>query len=231
MKRNISVIHAQNPSQKSVAYQLRYQVLKDAGYDLAQISQKMGLEEEQDKTARILVAMDNNVPIGSLTLDWWKQTEITPEKIEGFQFRVFEKAFSKHSVFLIRKTVVLPGYRDSDAFWNMIVAISAFVLAQPGPHFIFLDCAHELSAFYHKLGFRNYAPAFVYPDGSISVPMCAVMEDMEYFSKNRSMLRYMSFKHQIKHEQNVADFFESCWPCDAEQLSTSSGKAKVLMTV
>ncbi|HEX5151933.1 MAG TPA: hypothetical protein VFW07_10815 [Parafilimonas sp.] len=234
MKRNISVIHAQTSPQKLMAYQLRYQVLKDTGYDLAQVSQKMNLEEEEDKTARILVAMNNDVPVGTLTLDWWKHTEIPPEKIAGFQFQTFEKAFSKHSVFLIRKTVVLPGYRGSEAFWNLIVAISAFILTKPGPHFIFLDCAHELSAFYHKLGFRNYAPAFVYPDGSISEPMCAVMEDMEYFSKNRSMLRYVAFTHQIKHEQNVADFFERYWPGDAEQLSnklSGAGKAKTLMAV
>lgn len=203
-KTGLSISFATSAEERLIAHRLRHQILiEELGYC---VESQIG--DYSDTKSRILVAYDDGIPVGTLSLDWWKETDINSDCVAGLQLDVFAQAFSRDSVFLIKKAAVLPSYRRSAAFWKLILTISDFALRQQAPYFIFLDCDVQLMNLYRRIGFRSYAPPFRYKTGDLSMPMCAVMNDLNYLKESESLLYKVARRYGVSHLPEVERF---CW--------------------
>jgi hypothetical protein len=216
MKNCIWVALAETEEQKLQAYRIRYEVLvEELGYVMPGCTPETGVREAADAQSKIFVAYEGDKPVGCMAIDWWKEVEMSADRVSDMQLAVFENAYSRNSVFVCRKAAILQEYRSSSAFWKLTMGLAGFASVQHNPHFIFVDCSPELVPFYVKFGFRSYAPAFQYVDGGCSVPMCAVMNDIVYFNEARATLRAVASTYHLPHIPEVARFFKNVsQPCE-----------------
>lgn len=203
-KTNLSISFAISADERLIAHRLRHQVLTE---ELRYCTESL-VGDHSDTKSRIVIAYDDGIPVGTLSLDWWKETGINSDCVFGLQLDIFAAAFSRDSIFLIKKAAVLPSYRKSAVFWKMILTISDFILRQQAPYFIFLDCDVRLMGLYRRIGFRSYAPPFRYKSGDLSTPMCAVMNDLNYLKESSSLLYKVAKCHGVSHRPEVERF---CW--------------------
>jgi len=202
-----AVTRAESDEDKQVAFGLRHQVLvEELGYD-----PETGAMEPGDKTGAIFLAHDGDAPIGTVSVDWWKDVEIAPERIAALELDAFSEAFGRESVFVFRKAAVLPRYRRTTAAWELLLACADFMFRKPAPHFLVCDCAPKLIRYYQGAGLRCYAPHFSYEIGGLSVPMCAAIGDLDYLRQSEARLYPVAMKYGLQHMAEVQAFFAAKW--------------------
>jgi predicted N-acetyltransferase YhbS len=187
----LEVVIADNERQRRDAFRLRHRVfVEEMGYEIPGLDPERGLVDPEDETAVILVAYDGPRAVGSLTIDWWADTDLRPEVIQNLRLDAFGPGLPRDAVVIVRKLSVL-GSSRARGVTDALVGQAIRLLLRPGIHFAFIDCSPYLVRYYERLGFRQYAPHFGY-DGILSVPMCCVLTDRAHLSACRSpLLRLM----------------------------------------
>jgi hypothetical protein len=219
MDANVVVAKAESEADRQVAFRVRHQVLvEEFGYQVPGTDAEHGIMEPGDETAAIFVAYDGEVPIGTLSVDWWREVDIAPQHVGDLQLDAFAQAFGRESVFVYRKAAVLPRYRRTTAAWQLLMACIDFQFRKPSPQFLICDCAPRLIRYYQGLGLRCYAPHFSYGVKDLSVPMCAVMNDLDYLKRSEARLYPAAIKYGLPHLPEVRDFFAATWVRKAPQV-------------
>jgi hypothetical protein len=208
----VTVVKAETRDAKRVAFRLRHQVLvEELGYEVPGADAEGGVMEPSDEAGAIFIAYDGEAPIGTLSVDWWKEVDIDPHLADALQLDAFAQAFGRESVFLYRKAAMLSRYRRTSAAWQLLMACNDFQFRKPSPQFLICDCAPRLIRYYQGLGLRCYAPHFSHGVNDLSVPMCAVMNDLDYLRQSQARLYPVAMNYGLPHLPEVRDFFAATW--------------------
>ncbi|MEM6368129.1 MAG: GNAT family N-acetyltransferase [Myxococcota bacterium] len=211
---SIEVVVANTEDLRRKAFRLRYQVFVDElGYEVPLANPEEGLVDPEDETAHVLLAMEDGRAIGSMTLDWWAETELRPQTIEGFQLRAFPSQLEKESVVVVRKLLVAGSHRGRRVVEKLMSAAVETLLC-PGIHYAFIDCSPYLVRYYERLGFRQYAGHFDH-DGILSVPMCCVLTDQKHLEACRSPLAKWVRQAGLADQSDAKCFCTTEWPGSA----------------
>ena len=206
-------VNATTPEERTTAFQLRYQVfVEELHYQIPGATPETGVVEKCDDHSFVFVAYDGDTPAGTTTVDCWKNAQLGDEEIEHFRLQTFARAYGRESVCVVRKAASTQPYRGTRLFMDMLLAVCDQMFTDAELRFIFVDCSPYLVRFYERMGARRYAPHFYYDsNGSLSVPMCIVMNDHEHLSSTRSPLLPVIKKHGHVHEPGVRRFFYDEW--------------------
>jgi hypothetical protein len=207
------VIEAVTPAERAAAFSVRYQVfVEELGYRVASTDKGKGLTDPEDDKAFIVNGYDGDVPVGTIAVDWWRDTKIAPATIADFHLQDFADPFGGDAIFILRKAAVTRAYRKTTLFMNLVGEGCDFVLSQPEARFVFVETAPYLTSFYERLGFRRYAPHFASEDsGALAVPMCLVINDHEYLKRLRYPMLGRVLEHRHPHEPEVQRYFHQRW--------------------
>jgi len=208
---SIEVIVANTEELRQQAFRLRHRIfVEELGYEVASSSSEEGLVDPEDETAHILLALDDGEPVGSMTLDWWAETELRPEIIRDFRLEEFPKQLTPEAVVVVRKMLVTGTHRGRRVVELMMKA-AVQTLMCPGIHYAFIDCSPYLVRYYERLGFRQYAQHFDH-EGILCVPLCCVLTDQKHLEACRSPLARWVREAGLSEQQDAKCFCSTEWP-------------------
>jgi len=213
MESTFTIVPAETPPQRVIAYQLRYRVfVEELHYRIPEANPNTGIIEEMDKASKIFLAYDGGVPVGTIAVAWWKEVEFDKADIAHFYLRHFAQGFSQEAIAIMRKAAVSQPYRQSTLFMKLILAAAEVLVSNPAIHFVFNDCSPYLIHYYDRMGFRGYAPHFSSAASeSLSVPMCLVISDLEYLERRRALLFPVIKQYHRDHHRDVQRYFQEHW--------------------
>ena len=207
-----TIIEAQTPEEKQQAYQLRYKIfIEECGYQIPNVNAEIGLFDAEDEYANIFLAYDeNNTPVGTVTLNWWKNGPLGEEE-KYYKLHDFEKNFSRERIVIVRKLLVSDKYRGSSLVKQLTFTMITECL-KPEVYFLFMDCSPYLVRYYEHFGLRRYAPHFYYDDsGILSVPMCFIPGDKAYLKNIRSPVIRLIEQMGYPDVPKAQKYFEQHW--------------------
>jgi hypothetical protein len=205
------IIVATTERERRDVYQLRYRILVDElRYEIPGATPEDGVWAATDAHAKHALAYDGDTPAGTLTLNHWADGPLSDEMVTNYRADHFGEHLPKQSIAVVTKAVVAAPYRSGLLFFQMIEAAAMNALSPESP-VVFTDCSLYLVSLYERLGFRRYAPHFTYRGtGTISVPLCLLMNDHVYLEQIRSPLLGPA-QSKFRDDPSVRSYFAGAW--------------------
>ena len=137
------------------------------------------LQDEQDKNARAIIAIKNNIPIGTLRLFWGGDHSFTHEQTKAYQITAFKPLLQEKQMCIVERLMVDDIHRGTVTALRMYKEVMNFVLMNQ-LEVVLLDCEpHHIEA-YLKLGFKPFAKQYNYPGIGPVIPMALIVGDYNH---------------------------------------------------
>lgn len=210
---SIRIARATSEHDRRAAFQVRHQVFVDElGYQIPGATAEVGLSSEADAEAALFVAWNGDTPVGTVAIDRCDSAAgPTDEYRRALQLDHFGERFAPESMIVARKALLLPGYRGTGLFGQLLGVAYAHVHHR-GLEFVFADCSPYLVRYYETFGFRRYAPHFSYDaSGIIAVPVCLLVRDHVYLERIGSPVLPMLSSLGTTDSAAGRDYFQRYW--------------------
>lgn len=209
---SIRVVGASTPEERRLVYQLRYKVfVEEQHYKIPDTTPERGVYSDSDEGAWLALAHDGDTPIGTLATNSWRLGGLDDALVEHLHLLHFAERFSRDSISVMHKAMLLERYRGSTAFMQM-VAVALQSTQTTSSRFIFCDCAPALVHFYERLGFRRYAPHFYHDrTGILAVPMVLALGDHEHLARVGSPVLALVRALNIPDDPEVRTYLAHHW--------------------
>lgn len=177
-----------NAAERQTVYALREAVfIQELGYKIVGSLHEQGIIAAAHANGFSLLAIQDGTPAGTMALDWWQGCDLDHPDVDQYQFQLFSSYFSAAHIATVRKLLVLKEYRSTHIYHQLLQLAAARL--QPQVRLIFIDCVAAREAHFRRLGFRRYAPHFVYSTGGEAcIPLCLALNDFEHLSQMHSPL-------------------------------------------
>jgi predicted GNAT family N-acyltransferase len=144
------------------------------------------LDAEIDAYSSVLLAELDGRLVAALRLT--RRSEGPFEDEHALQLPLWRRAFTDAELLQVSRFVVEPAQRASAVQLRMLTAAYEHVRAAGGRACL-LDCAPSLVAYYQRIGFRRFAPAYVHPTlGGEYVPLVMFIDDLPHFQRTHALL-------------------------------------------
>jgi predicted GNAT family N-acyltransferase len=204
---------AETETEKEAIYRLRYQIyIEDVGSQYSHSGERV--TDSSDDTARLLIALDGDEPVGSMRINWGGDAPFGPGLEEIYKLSHFSSVVSDDQIVIFDRFVVKARYRGTHVPFQLMAAVSMFSL-ENRVQLAFCTCQPHLLNLYLGLGFRTYAPTVDYGPVGIVVPLVLVCEDQEHLRRIGSPMLALTKGYT----------FDSDVPAKVEPLIAHSQKA------
>ncbi|MCZ7557500.1 MAG: hypothetical protein M5R41_13960 [Bacteroidia bacterium] len=189
-QQEVQVRIAADAESRACVHRLREEVfINELGYEIVGSFHEAGVTAQAHSRGALLLAEVENVPVGSMAIDWWIGCDSTSDEIKQYGLGRFLGVFTEEAIVTVRKWLVRDAFRSLKVCKALLRAAVQFVEDKPSVQFVCIDCVGELVDHYRTLGFRQYAAAFRYgAGGALCVPMCLVLDDHHWLNAIRSPL-------------------------------------------
>ena len=186
--------------EQQASYRLRYKVyvesmgrLKDKGdHD------RKELRDEYDETARAVIAIRNEEPVGTLRLFWGGDAPFADTLIEAYHVTPFKEFLSEKQICIVERMMVAEEHRGSSVALRLYKEVMHFVL-ENNVEVVLLDCEpHHLNS-YLKLGFRPFTFPYTYPGIGLVIPMALITGDYEHLKCVGSPFAMLTRAEDLSH--------------------------------
>jgi hypothetical protein len=203
---------AKTEEEKKLVCQLRYKVFAhEMGFHATGDKAEAGMALASDEYATLILVMEDELPIATITINSLEDGAVEEALTTNLMLEEFVNGFGEVSVVVAHKLFILPRFRSATLVMEVVAFLMKEVL-RPPLSFCFVESSPYLVHHYEKFGFRRYAPHFTWENtGTLSVPMCMLLTDHEYLSRNGAFLVPLLEAVGFMPETLARQWFQERW--------------------
>lgn len=170
-----------SPKERQAAYNLRYQTyVKSMGrFNDNCDHAHQELKDQYDENARIVVAIKNNIAIGTLRVLWGNEVNFDQHLTQAYKISPFLNKLDPAKICIVERLMVDKSHRGSATMLRMFNEVMNFILTNKIELLLINAEAQHINS-YIKLGCVPFTKQFLYPGIGPVTPMALVVGDYQH---------------------------------------------------